>query len=157
MAQTRSVSSIGPEFNDFLFAPVGEDGNGMLVSVLSALARLDVDPWEEAAKLARLPAEHARQRLASMIAAIPDGASGKLDPRTIAVRLVALLPRNVRSPKKARGAAPATDWRLILFAAVLIVVLGVQWIVGHGGWPADNIDEPASAPLSSYISTRSDD
>ena len=49
------MSLPGAEFNDFLFAPIGEDGNGMLVSVLSGLARLDVDPWQEAAKLAQLP------------------------------------------------------------------------------------------------------
>jgi heme oxygenase len=33
----------------------------MIVSVLSALARLDVDPWLEAAKLAQLPGETATQ------------------------------------------------------------------------------------------------
>jgi hypothetical protein len=45
----------GSEFNDFLFAPIGEDRNGMLVSVLSGLARSDVDPWQEATRLAELP------------------------------------------------------------------------------------------------------
>ncbi len=152
IAQTPSTSYLGPEFNDFLFAPVGEDGNGMLVSVLSALARLDVDPWDEAAKLARLPAEHARQRLSSLIATIPDGTLAKLDPRAIAVRLVALLPGNVPSSKKVRGTVPVTDWRLIMLAAVLVVVLGVQFIVGYGRSPANTIDAPASDPRSSHIS-----
>jgi len=36
----------------------------MLVSVLSGLARSDVDPWQEAATLAELPGETATQRLA---------------------------------------------------------------------------------------------
>ena len=49
---TAPMSVPGSEFNDFLFAPIGEDKNGMLVSVLSGLARSDVDPWQEAAKLA---------------------------------------------------------------------------------------------------------
>ena len=52
MTATASVSRLGSEFDDFLYAPIGEDRNGMLLSVLSALARLDIDPWQEAAKLA---------------------------------------------------------------------------------------------------------
>jgi hypothetical protein len=44
------MSPLGSEFDDFLYASIGEDSNGVLLSVLSALARLDVDPWEEAAK-----------------------------------------------------------------------------------------------------------
>jgi len=59
-----SVSLLNPEFDDFLFASIGEDRNGMLLSVLSAMARLDVDPWQEAAKLAGLPGQAATQRLA---------------------------------------------------------------------------------------------
>ena len=90
---TRSVSTslLGPEFDNFLFAPI-EDRNEMPLSVLSALARLDFDPWEEAANLAQLPGETATQRLASLIAALPDGPSAPLDPGTIAARLIALLP-----------------------------------------------------------------
>lgn len=94
MTHSASASFLGSEFNDFLFAPIGEERNGMLLSVLSALARLDVDPWQEAAELARLPGEAATERLASMIAALPDGPSAPSDPRTIAARLVALLPRD---------------------------------------------------------------
>ncbi|HZL59045.1 MAG TPA: hypothetical protein VFC38_05045 [Stellaceae bacterium] len=79
MTRAVSVSLLGSEFDDFLYAPVGEDGNGMRLSVLSALARLDVDPWQEAAKLARLPGKTAIERLASLIAALPDGPSAQRD------------------------------------------------------------------------------
>ena len=79
------MSVPGSEFNDFLFAPIGEDKNGMLVSVLSGLARSDVDPWQEAAKLAQLPGETATNELAELISALPDrAASSYPDPRTIA-------------------------------------------------------------------------
>ena len=50
-------------FDPFLFAAVGEQRNGTLLSVLSALARLDLDPWFEAASLSRLPATPATERL----------------------------------------------------------------------------------------------
>jgi hypothetical protein len=97
MSSSASVSVLGTEFDDFLFAPIGEDRNDMPLSVLSALARLDIDPWQEADKLARLPGETATQRLASLIAALPDWPSMHLDHGTIAARLIALLPRRTRS------------------------------------------------------------
>jgi hypothetical protein len=78
--------------SEFLFAPIGEDRDGMLVSVLSGLARSDVDPWQEAARLAELPEETATQRLASLIGALPDRVASYPESRTIAARLVALLP-----------------------------------------------------------------
>src|SRR5271155_373945 len=92
-----SLSVLGSEFDDFLFAPIGDDRNDMPLSVLSALARLDIDPWLEAAELARLPRETATQRLASSIAALPEGPSAHLEHGTIAARLIALLPRQARA------------------------------------------------------------
>ena len=81
---TRSImaSQLGSEFDDFLFASIGDDGNGMLLSVLSALARLDVDPRQEAADLAQLPVATALERLTSLIAALPDAPSVRRDPGT---------------------------------------------------------------------------
>src|SRR6202142_441689 len=94
---TARMSVPGSEFNDFLFAPIGEDKNGMLVSVLSGLARSNVDPWQEAAKLAQLPGEIATKELAALIGALPDRAVSYLDPRAIATRLIVLLPRKLGS------------------------------------------------------------
>jgi len=42
-----SVSNVRlGEFETFLYAPIGQDNEGMPLSVLSALARRDVDPWQ---------------------------------------------------------------------------------------------------------------
>jgi hypothetical protein len=49
-----SVSFFRPEFDDFLYAPIGADRNEMPLTVLSALSRLDIDPWKEAAELSEL-------------------------------------------------------------------------------------------------------
>ena len=57
--------------------------------MLSLLARLGFDPWEEAAKLAQLPRASAVQRLVSLIAAIP---SAYPDAGTVSNRLILLLP-----------------------------------------------------------------
>jgi hypothetical protein len=51
MALPARFSLLHSDLNDFLFAPVGEEQNGVTLSVVSALTRLGVDPWEEAARL----------------------------------------------------------------------------------------------------------
>jgi hypothetical protein len=55
MTLAARFSLLHSDLNDFLFASVGDEQNGMPLSVLSALTRLGVDPWEEAARLAALP------------------------------------------------------------------------------------------------------
>ena len=113
----------------------------MLLSALSALARLDLDPWQEAAKLAGLPGETAIQRLASLIAGLPDGPSMHQDPGTIAARLIALLPRpassNIPSHKALLGAGAVAHPRAVICMYVILMVfaLGAQSI-------AQSIDRP---------------
>ena len=46
------------QYDAFLFASVCETDE-MTLSVLSVLARQDVDPWQEAARLAQLPRDQA--------------------------------------------------------------------------------------------------
>jgi hypothetical protein len=87
-----SPGFLGPEFDDFLFATIGADQNGGYLSVVSALARMDLDPWAEAAKLTKLPVEIATQKLAAIIAALQEIPAARQEPRKIAARLVALLP-----------------------------------------------------------------
>ena len=157
MTRPASLPLLGSEFNDFLFAPIGEEKNGMLLTVLSALARLDVDPWQEAAKLARLPGKTATERLASLIAALPDGRSAPLDPDRIAARLIALLPHAAGSNSPARegllGIGAATDPRHVIRVIVINVIfmafmLGTQWIMASHQPPAqvDNASAPVSSP-----------
>lgn len=114
----------------------------MMLSALSALARLDLDPWQEAAKLAGLPGETAIQRLASLIAGLPDGPSMHQDPGTIAARLIALLPRpaspNIPSRKALLGAGAVAHPRAIIYMYVILMVfaLGAQWIAASHPTPA---------------------
>jgi hypothetical protein len=82
---------IGPEFDEFLGAPISEDRNGTTLSVLSALARLDVDPWQEATSLARMPREAAAVRLTALIGALPREPASAIPLKTGAADLVALL------------------------------------------------------------------
>jgi hypothetical protein len=128
------VALLGPEFDDFLFAPVADDGNGMLLSVLSALVRLNVDPWQEAAKLAALPGDMATQRLATLIAALPDRTSVHLDSGTIAARLIALLPHQAVTVIPTRQAmlrvGALTQSRTLVYCIVFVLfVVGSQWLL----------------------------
>ena len=87
------TAGYGSEFDEFLYASIAEEHNGTLLSVLSALARRNLDPWDEAARLAGLPRAAARQWLTTLIAAIPDGPLPRGDPGLLVERLIALLPR----------------------------------------------------------------
>jgi hypothetical protein len=122
-----SVSFFRPEFDDFLYAPIGADRNEMPLSVLSALARLDVDPWEEAAELSELPKDTATQRLASLIARLPGGQWAQADSRAIADRLIELLPRRssskARLAEKAHGSSEMTG--SVVAKMLICVALGV--------------------------------
>jgi hypothetical protein len=164
----RSVAGVqlGSEFDAFLFAPVGDEQNGMVLSVLSALARLDLDPWREAAELARMPKEAANQRLTSLIAALPGAPSTLLQPDTIADRLIALLPRGDISPVASRGkslgadAAPNSQRAAKMIVMNLLLMAGMlcaQWVLANLKPPAsaDTIQAPASGAAASPISPSS--
>ena len=61
-------------YDAFLFAQICDDANGMHLSVLSALARMNVDPWEEATRLAAMPKAVAEKALVSIL----DVVAGKI-------------------------------------------------------------------------------
>ena len=71
MALSARFSLLHSDLNDFLFATVVEEQNGVTLSVLSGLTRLGLDPWEEAARLAPLPKVRAAEALATLIARLP--------------------------------------------------------------------------------------
>lgn len=135
MAVSVSPSQLGTKFNNFLYAPIGDDERGTLVSVLSALARLNLDPWAEAADLAGLPEEAAIRRLASLIAKLPQGALVHLDLSAASARLVALLPRlaslEIIPTEASRRAATAVMHKpasAYMMVAVMVIVFGVQYL-----------------------------
>jgi hypothetical protein len=117
-----SVSFFRPEFGDFVYAAIAADGNEMPLTVLSALSRLDVDPWKEAAELSELPKDTATQRLALLIARLPGGRWPLADARAIAVRLIELLPRRSssrQSNEKAHSFQQITSSPIVLICATL--------------------------------------
>ena len=100
MALRPEYSLIHSEFNDFLFALVGEEKNGMQLTVFSALTRLGFDPWREAARLSELTKEAATSALAAAISELPEGDWRGANSRSIAGRLVDRLPKRVSPSAK---------------------------------------------------------
>jgi hypothetical protein len=125
---------IGPEFDEFLGAPIGEDRNGTTLSVLSALARLDVDPWEEATILARMPRQSAAERLTALIDTLPRDPSSAIPSQTSAADLVALLPKgkipNGQASDNAFSANGLRQQRIVLafcaFAMMMLTVFAIS-------------------------------
>jgi hypothetical protein len=126
-------SLLHSDLNDFLFASVGDQRNGMPLNVVSALTRLDVDPWEEAARLAALPKSLAAEALAPMIAQLPIFRRQQSDNLVISQRLVELLPAGQHAGTAGPEQAVAEEKKyfdavivlacLALVAAVLYAVL----------------------------------
>lgn len=134
------------EYNAFLFAAVGEERVGTL-TVLTALTRLGIDPWQEAARLSDLPRETAARAFALTIAKLPEGDWKASDAETIAARLVNSLPLRSAPPvpstaeRRARGRIGMKNPRFpawlawsALFVAALVLTLYLQ--------PDRNLESP---------------
>jgi hypothetical protein len=97
MALRQAYSPIQPEFDDFLFATVGEEINGMPLSTISMLTRLGFDPWQEAGRLASIVKREAVDQLDLIIARLP-GTNWVNERRAeIARNLIDLLPHRAES------------------------------------------------------------
>jgi hypothetical protein len=144
MPLRQAYAPMRPEFDDFLFAAVGEEVNGIPLSMISMLTQLGFDPWREAAHLASLARREAVEKLAQIIARLT-GTRWPDDERAeIAGGLIKLLP-----PRASKTDGPATvrqprtlkpgDWKnvlpdrsklwligLIFGAAVLVSVVSSQ-------------------------------
>ena len=145
---TSAVSLFGhrSEFDSFLYAPVGEERNGMLLSVLSALARLDMDPWLEAATLTKMPAQDATLRLTSLLSSLPSDAASLLAPSTV-LRLIALLPKEPlrdRRPCEASVSVTARYWMVALYFLVAFVLMFAEQFAEDRHTPVSTEAGPAA-------------
>jgi hypothetical protein len=133
MTLAARFSLLHSELNDFLFAAVGDEPNGMPLNVISALTRLGIDPWEEAARLAAMPKVLAAESLAPMIARLPIARPLASDNLTVSRRLVGLLPMNGRAAPSNRGQTVANDKRYFR-ALMLLVCLALGVAVATTIW-----------------------
>jgi len=116
----NDFSLANAQFNDFLFEPIGDDARGISISMISGLARLDLDPWLESARLAALPLDGARRAIAERLGQLNVGTWDAARNLRVAERLAKLLPAPGRParPAGAKRPMPAP----VAFAAGLFVV-----------------------------------
>jgi hypothetical protein len=119
MALPARFSLLHSDLNDFLFAAVGEEQNGMPLNVVSGLTRLGLDPWEEAARLAALPKGLAAEKFAPIIARLPFDRPQPSDNLATSRQLVELLPA---SPGRERT---STKNKKYLQAMILLTCLAL--------------------------------
>jgi hypothetical protein len=145
-----STTSLPTSFNTFLFATVCEGRDEHPVSVISALARLDLDPWTEAAELASMPAGGAAERLSSLLAGVADGPAALHDRETIAERLVGLLPIPAKTNIKP-GLGTANLLGSSYLQSVLIMWMIILASMAVSAWiaptPASDAHAPAAKPI----------
>jgi hypothetical protein len=132
MTLPARFSLLHSDFNDFLFAFIGDQQNGMPLNVVSALTRLDVDPWEEAARLAALPKVLATEALEPMIARLPIFRRQQSDNLAISRRLVELLPSGQQATTQRREQAGAKEkefFHTVMVLACLALVAAALYAV----------------------------
>ena len=122
---SNSLSPHPPDFEQFLYSPVGEDRNSNVVTVLSALARLDLDPWAETAALVSLDDSAARARLAQLLSQLRDVPALKRNAGQVARDLSLLLPdRRVPDPRPSeKTLAQGQPVTIIVIWSILALVL----------------------------------
>lgn len=152
MTHAALAPGIGREYDRFLFASIGESRHGHSISVISALAQSNVDPWLEAVGLARMSRELAVARLSRLIAALPGPPASNRPVNSIAEELVALLPRTDKSappsqpmPTRPRAAATPANARLWLVAGALALLIAFSVLFSMRG-PREGA--PGGAPAA---------
>jgi hypothetical protein len=138
MVLRSAYAPVLPEMDPFLFASVGQEIEGVPLSVLSALAQLGLDPRNEAARLSHLTSKVAANQLGRLFARLPDRPWTSSEIRRIAKRLVELLPaapndgKNNQVPNTTSGQrSPAASRHLPYLALALSGALALG-LMAHG-------------------------
>jgi hypothetical protein len=111
MTQARPFALPPSELNEFLLAEIGTQPNGLVLTVLSLLARAGRDPWNEAERLAMLSRESAIESITVAIAASPVCLVPECNPAIVAARLAARLPQ-----------PPQASWSGAAYANAIAVI-----------------------------------
>ena len=137
MAAPNVLNPHPPEFERFLYASVGEDRNGYVVTVLSTLARLGLDPWKETAELVALGRNAAQTRLGTRLARFRDVPKLASDHGRVARDLSQLLPEGRTSGTLKRAAATVAEGHPSSSGAiwaVLAIIFVLFQVLTSGGW-----------------------
>lgn len=155
-----------PDLDNFLFAAVGEERDGIPLTVISALTGLGLDPWIEGTRLSSLTKSEAVAQMVLIINRLPGERWPKPEMREIALDLVELLPPrgNIITAAGARLNAPVKGAALnkaalnniapsnkVWLVCLIFAAAGFAWMAMSGALPFGDHKPPASveAPLRS--------
>jgi len=139
------LSGLEPQYDAFLFASLCETDE-MTLSVLSLLARQDVDPWQEAARLTQLSKAQAVNSLAARIWKSNSEQWTQSEASIMAARLIELLPSNCRSSAWANdGNGRLTYWMVawLLFMSIAMSGGSMQRATSDSRTPATGVSMAA--------------
>src|SRR5258708_4876469 len=131
-----------PDLDKFLHAAVGEERDGVPLTVISGLVRLGLDPWDEAGRLSSLKKPEAGEQLAQTILRLTGPRGRCREARRIADGLIELLPTGARVREAAGGSrtkhptiAPGKRFWLV---CLLAVAAALASMIAAGDLPFGN-------------------
>jgi hypothetical protein len=145
MTLRREYTALQPEFDEFLFAAVGEEIDGIPLTTISMLTQLGFDPWRESGRLASLAKRDATEQLAQIIARLPRPGWVAERRGEIARTLIELLPQRAKTDEPARPGPPRYRrpgyWtnisdraKTVLIGSILAAAVVIT-LVARQGWP----------------------
>lgn len=150
-SEPRLPSALRQDFDAFLFAKIDDVVSDLSLRMVSVLARLDLDPWLEAAELTQMPKDTAVQRLTALLTNLPDGPIDTTSSQAVASRLVDLLPAQatqaVRWSSPSDGQSPLSAVSLALFVLLSMLIMMIV------STELRLADEPAPRPIKATVAS----
>ena len=120
-------------YTPFLFTIVGTEGKDAKnrsedITVLTALARMGIDPWQEAARLALLPRVEAAESLAATFVNLPDTHWALGDAAGTAQRIVDTLPKLSDRAPAAVGSWIFLTWRFWAAMGLALALVALNYV-----------------------------
>lgn len=153
------LCGLDSQYDAFLFASICETDQNNL-SVLSLLARQDVDPWQEAARLTQLSKAQAIQSFAATISQSKSERWSPSEAIVLAGRLIDLLPSHghphLAPPWAEDGNGGLTLWVVVgaLFITIAISGNSVRNSARNSGEPINDVSKAAQADTVTRSSSR---
>lgn len=153
------LCGLDSQYDAFLFASICETDQSNL-SVLSLLARQDVDPWQEAARLSSLSKAQAIQSFAATISQSKSEQWSPSEAIVLAGPLINLLPSHGRlssaAPWAEDGIGGLTVWLVVgaLFISIAISGNNLRNSTRDSGEPINVVSKTARADTATRSSSR---